>query len=651
MSKSRNTTSPLRRTVISNPLVKRESGLGNSAQANRQRFNNSRAAKKAAKEEPISYTDFKLRACSDEDIKDMRYHIMKLHSNKNVNPMKDFAGPIRLHRKDPQNIQFQLTQNEINNYKQNKISQGLGGGTDMGPSISGHDSSPGLASAPDGESMDGDVKVKAENGDDKGKGVKDGDSKEGEKDEEKKEAPSVDMSIVAPDGGARKPKKNPFQKKTRQVILGDENARKLRYEEYYPWVLEDFDGKNTWVGSYEAAQSDTFALFVFDKDGFKMVPAEKYYRFTPRNQYATLTLDEAEEQMEAKNNVPRWLMRHMTPEVQDSRMRGQRKRFLTVDDGGRNRDPEEGSRREAEDEDLDFDEEFADDEEAPIMEGHEDEVRDVEKRMKKNMRSANILGIKDVKEEDLEDENSNKVDQEGKKLKKYLRSLEKNTFYESDDEENPYASEEEESEIDEETKINVEDGVATVKKEPGEKSSKQNPSKFNSLSGLDMKPLVKKTFTNLPPGFVILQLPSRQLSQFPKDVWNPSAKLRRIETTDLKGDSNDDENTHKKIKLSVESQSQNTPADSPGVGLPINVGSPVAAIGVSSETTQDVNILTEDDVRNAIASKKLTAKELLATLRQKIRKHPENPSKLKTLVKKLAKLQDGVLILKDGKSG
>ncbi|GMF05225.1 unnamed protein product [[Candida] boidinii] len=70
----------------------------------------------------------------------------------------------------------------------------------------------------------------------------------------------ADLALVAPDGGARKPKKNLFKKKTRQIKVYDEEKRRLRYEEYYPWVLEDYDGDNVYVGNYQAqnAQSDTY---------------------------------------------------------------------------------------------------------------------------------------------------------------------------------------------------------------------------------------------------------------------------------------------------------------------------------------------------------------------------------------------------------
>lgn len=63
--------------------------------------------------------------------------------------------------------------------------------------------------------------------------------------------------------------------------------------------MEDYDGKNVYVGNYEAGASEaTHVLLVTDGTGFKMLPAEKVYRFNPRNKYATLTLEEAEAKME-----------------------------------------------------------------------------------------------------------------------------------------------------------------------------------------------------------------------------------------------------------------------------------------------------------------------------------------------------------------
>ncbi|KAK9320064.1 hypothetical protein V1517DRAFT_310164 [Lipomyces orientalis] len=324
------------------------------------------------------YTDYRLRSYSPDEKVDKRFHVMKFYSRQNVDPT-EFQQPVTMHRKDPRVLRYQAQQKEAE--------------------------------------PNGDVKKEEESID----------KMEGVKSELDKVAPEPEAS-VAPDG-QRRSKKHGFQKKTRQVYAGDVNERKLRYEEYYPWLVEDFDGKNTWVGNYEAAQSDCYVLFVFDEDGFKMVPAEKWYKFTPRNKYATLSLDEAEAMMAKKSQPPRWLMKHLHPENEDDQVVVQptRKRLRTVDSQQR-------AVRKREDDDadeLDFDEEFADDEEAPIMEGPEDESKEVEQRVKRQMM---------VKEEDLGDENAladrdRKIGEEGRKLKQSLRALEKNAIYDTDDEE------------------------------------------------------------------------------------------------------------------------------------------------------------------------------------------------------------------------
>lgn len=111
------------------------------------------------------------------------------------------------------------------------------------------------------------------------------------------------LADVAPDGGGRAKRGN-LRRKTRQLKVLDENAKKLRFEEFYPWVMEDFDGYNTWVGSYEAGNSDSYVLLSVEDDGsFTMIPADKVYKFTARNKYATLTIDEAEKKNGQKKVV------------------------------------------------------------------------------------------------------------------------------------------------------------------------------------------------------------------------------------------------------------------------------------------------------------------------------------------------------------
>uniref|UniRef100_A0A060TEF7 Transcription initiation factor IIF subunit alpha n=1 Tax=Blastobotrys adeninivorans TaxID=409370 RepID=A0A060TEF7_BLAAD len=528
----------------------------------------SQAAAASRSADDGNYTDFNLRACSAAEIQGTRHHVLKFHSRSKVEPQKTFTQPVRFHRKDPRNLSLQLTLSEMQ------------------------------------------------------------DVQAGEGDTAPKE-PDVDMSVVAPDGGARRQGKA-FQKKTRQVSGIDEATRRLRYEEYYPWIMEDFDGKNTWVGSYEAAQSDTYALFMFDKDGFKMIPADRWYKMTPRNKFATLSLEEAEKRMEKKQTAPRWIMKHIAEEQQANNPGGadvnMRRRFKTVES---THQPEAAalSRNRDEDDEIDFDEEFADDEEAPIAEGNDDEVKEIEEKIKKERRGrGSVAANGEVADDENADENEPKIDKEGRRLRKYLISLEKNTNYSSDDEENPYVSEQEDDSDDE--LFGTNNDTTTVKQEPQDQSLSQAQLQ-------QLKPFVKKEIGPLPPGMVVIQLPPHILSTFPRNVWNPHAKRRREESPDA---------VTKKIKTE---RSPSPPARSsagPGSGPSSTQASPQPSSAVDEN---DPNLLTEDDVKNIIRRGGINTRQLLAELKPKLKKHPSNPERLKSLVRKVARLQEGSLVLRD----
>jgi transcription initiation factor TFIIF subunit alpha len=73
----------------------------------------------------------------------------------------------------------------------------------------------------------------------------------------------ADTSLIAPMGGATRNKQMLFKKRTRQIFLAKEDTRKLREEEQKPWVLEDFDNQNGFVGTLEGGQKSDYMLFVF----------------------------------------------------------------------------------------------------------------------------------------------------------------------------------------------------------------------------------------------------------------------------------------------------------------------------------------------------------------------------------------------------
>lgn len=685
--------------------------------------------------------EYKLHACTADDIRDLRYHIMRFHtpSRKPVDPVKHFTKPIRLHRKDPRNMQNQLTLAEIE--ERNKrmgitapipksvLQEAMLAEAKQAETAAENNTNSGAASLSGTAANGADASNKEVPGATNGSSKDDGAN-------QKKAAPEADMSLIAPDGGARRNKANLFQKKTKQVIMGDPNARRIRYEEFYPWVMEDFDGQNTWVGNFEAGQMSQYVLFVFDKDGFKMVPAERWYKMTPRNKYATLTLEEVEKHMDSREQPDRWVMKYFGQDEDDQQKRplNARRRFRATDTA---RDDEDGARKDDDGNEIDFDDEFADDEEAPIMDGNEEDVKEVERKIKKEQQVAKFTNLFDEPVDEEGDEQ--KVDKQGRNIIKSLRSLEKNNYY-SDDDSNPYASEEssdDEEDLDAATGLGAGKDANGIKKEgdaeteAGAQGSQALPGATTGGTALDerlrrekklkdkkakkdKKKKNAKRHHDLPRGMVILSLPSSRLAQFPENLWNPSLKRRRADSDTeetVAGDSNAAMRgpKSKKIKIKVSKEdgvvptpigenAANVDRDSPALSRPIamlslsantperasstassgDIGTPTPsgstlsknmakpptsrpqsqslqspagpAEGSSPLTEPNPNLLREEEITNIIRNRRLTAKELLAELKHRIHKDPENLKRLKRFAKKVAMLHhDGYLVLRENK--
>lgn len=505
------------------------------------------------------FQEFALKMCTDEDLASSRYHVLKFFSRAPVDPAGQFTPPIRLHRKDPRQLQVVAGMEE--------------------------------------EEDEEDVKMDAEG------------------------APSQGGAEGAPQ--FERAKKRPFgsKRKTRQIHGGEKNdaARKLRYEEHYPWVMEDFDNKNTWISSYEAAQSNHFAVLAYDasSNGFKVIPLEKYYKMTPSARYATLSLEDAEERMESAHNLrDRWLMSNLQPRVSAAGQLvnpdqleggphgaggyGGGPRLRTVV-GGEERKPKYNM-----DEEMDYDDQemFDDDEGAPLLDGPEEDLKEAEQRIKQEHMKANeFLDVgRDNDIDNLFEDDESREDKQGRRVRKALRSLEKNQYYDTDDEENPYASESDSDSEDEIERVQQQ----LQQQQNGEEGS---PSKVKGELDVDMGnviPLVSSfrkrhiDRSTLPRGTVVLQLPPKLLSNFPKGSWNPNIKREEV----------------------------------PAQGS--------SAAGEES----DPNLLTREDVVSHIVSGQTNIKELLTALRPKLAMHPDNQERLKRLVKEVAKSKDKKLYLR-----
>lgn len=278
------------------------------------------------------------------------------------------------------------------------------------------------------------------------------------------------QKLIAPTGGeAMKSKKKKAQKKTEEGRDNSDPVRQkrmqLRYEEARPWHLEDFEGKNVWIGSYEQALSEHSILLTVEQSGFKMVPVEKWYRFIQTNKVNTMDSEEVEKHMNKKFTLPRWAM---GTQLDNEVARRERLQAKVQAIKTRPRDEDEVKREDGNGEfeadrdmlDLDLQDEFQDDDEGMLFQGDDaEDGDDIAKRIYLEMREAGLGGT-GVKNEDVdveEEERKKQIAQreekkKGKRLRKQLRKKEARYQYGSDSDSDPYASSSESVDSDEEAK-------------------------------------------------------------------------------------------------------------------------------------------------------------------------------------------------------
>lgn len=360
--------------------------------------------------------DYPLMMTKKALMEGLRHHVSRFSSKKAVDPRNpdEFVRPVRLHRRDPRAPAF--AGGEGKNADTAKLED---------PTLE------------DKERAKQEI-IKAER-------------------DAQREAEMAQVAPSANTGGQKRP--NTFKKKTQQIFRNDQTDEqkaesKLRYEEALPWHLEDFEGKQVWVGSYEAALSDTYAMLAQGPDGkFRMTPLHKWYKFTPKNQFKTLTIEEAESRMSKKVKEPRWFMEsqqaNKEKENEQENQKAAKGLFLGKWErgaGGSGLIAPKSRQEQADADELDFEEDrFADDEENIPFEGEDEETKEAEDRIKRDQLQANIFDLKEEKEYDkAEQEEKKEKDAEkrlGKGVKKALMKREKRYIYDSDSADNPYTDE------------------------------------------------------------------------------------------------------------------------------------------------------------------------------------------------------------------
>lgn len=246
---------------------------------------------------------------------------MKFHppaNSKLVDPSDEsvFTRPVKLNRKDPRTVRRLTDQDRERHNLRALQSNGGGGGA--------------MEVDPKEEEEEGDVKE--------------------EEGEVKKEKERLDLNLVGKGTSgsagavASARSRGPggmFKKKTRRVFVASEESRRLKREEWQPWVLEDDQGTERWVGRLEGGAGEvdvdgkgkgkeegekgekggnaslkgwrpaaisngdaggggsSYVAFVFGENGdeFEVVPINRWYKFNQGPKYLTLAEEEAEEEV------------------------------------------------------------------------------------------------------------------------------------------------------------------------------------------------------------------------------------------------------------------------------------------------------------------------------------------------------------------
>lgn len=295
----------------------------------------------------------------------------------------------------------------------------------------------------------------------------------------------------------RQQQKNKDEKKTGTQIHYQPRTEKqkkeagIRYEEALPWHLEDADGKQIWVGQYEAPLSDQKVALVRypEAGGYRMLPLEKWYKFTPkRGAFQHMTIEEAEKLMGKKAAPTRWAIRDSDRNKAAS-AREESRRIMYGPTAVKQESStfQQASRREKmEHDDIDVSgDEFQDDDETAGFEPERDEEsKDSKDRVRREQLGANLFGDADEKEVEKEEAELQKEEEVrklfGKNLKKALKKRDKQFQYDSDSSnQDPFASSSSESgsdseKEDEENKADKEkNGVGSSSKGPGTPQGKK----------------------------------------------------------------------------------------------------------------------------------------------------------------------------------
>lgn len=330
------------------------------------------------------YTDYKLVATKKDLLDGLRYHVLQLSGDKNVD-VRDptqFSQPAHLHRRDPRSVPSALKDEQ--------------------------------AEFKDGMNAEEREQLR-------------------EKNEARKAERAANLAMIAPTQAARKATNHKTKTKAvykREYTEEDKRRIQTNYEEKLPWHLEDFDNKHCFVGENQPSLSHRHVAFAFQPDAgsqparFRLIPVEKVYEFKPkRKERKEMTIDEAEAAMRKRATMPEWLeaVERRPIERKKKQMEASSSKLFT----GENK-TNKFAGRTGEDVDWDNDDDgglFADDEEGDHFAVKDEDEALAEKRVKEDQLKANFFDVKEEKEYDEEEAEEQKEEERRKEHSRSYRKL------------------------------------------------------------------------------------------------------------------------------------------------------------------------------------------------------------------------------------
>eukprot|EP00842_Homolaphlyctis_polyrhiza_P001061 jgi/Hompol1/1956/HPOL_000592-RA len=246
-----------------------------------------------------------------------------------------------------------------------------------------------------------------------------------------------------------------------------------------PWILKDSDGQE-FTGNVEGSQQSSYVLFVFTDDGFKMIPASKWYRFVPKVNYRTLSIEEAEEKMKIKSRArmsvqsDRWIMKKEGAQGdgkgKESLLQKLRKLPANIEEEEVVPKKTRQKVKQEDGEGMDYEEQFEDDEDINFGIDDAEEAKEAADRMYGRAGTKALLGDEDDLVDNQDPDAERIKNPFAKKIAKSLLKHDNNEAYDDLDEDNPYVSEiedeeEEEEEPQKEVKPEPVDPLILAKKE------------------------------------------------------------------------------------------------------------------------------------------------------------------------------------------